>query len=61
MLWEAATTIAGGLLNINPYDQPAVQTGKVFTFALMGKKGYEKEAEEFAEFAGRGGEARVIR
>ena len=61
MLWEAATTVAGGLLNINPYDQPAVQTGKVFTFALMGKKGYEKEAAEFAEFAGRGGDARVIR
>jgi glucose-6-phosphate isomerase len=55
MLWEAATTLAGGLLNINPYDQPAVQTGKVFTFALMGKKGYEEQAAEFAEFAGRGG------
>ena len=42
----------GGLLNINPYDQPAVQTGKEFTFALMGKKGYEKQARELTK-AGR--------
>lgn len=44
LLWEAATTIMGGLLNINPYDQPAVQLGKEYTFALMGRKGYEKQA-----------------
>ena len=55
MLWEAATSIMGGLLNINPYDQPAVQTGKEFTFALMGKKGFEKQAREFDKFARRGG------
>ncbi len=55
MLWEAATSIMGGLLNINPYDQPAVQTGKEFTFALMGKKGYEKQAREYSRFARRGG------
>ncbi len=44
MLWEAATTIMGALLGINPYDQPAVQLGKEYTFALMGRKGYEKQA-----------------
>lgn len=59
MLWEAATSIAGGLLNINPYDQPAVQMGKEFTFALMGKKGYEKQRREFDRSAGRGGRHRV--
>jgi len=46
MLWEAATSIMGGLLNINPYDQPAVQMGKDYTYGLMGKKGYEKQARE---------------
>lgn len=46
MLWEAATSITGGLLNINPYDQPAVQLGKDYTFALMGQKGYETQARE---------------
>jgi glucose-6-phosphate isomerase len=40
MLWEAATSIAGGLLNIDPYDQPAVQLGKELTYGLMGKAGY---------------------
>ena len=30
----------GGLLEINPYDQPAVQLGKDATYALMGKDGY---------------------
>ena len=55
MLWEAATTIMGGLLNINPYDQPAVQTGKDFTFALMGRPGYEKQARQFNRFAAKSG------
>jgi glucose-6-phosphate isomerase len=55
MLWEAATTIAGYLLNINPYDQPAVQMGKDYTYGLMGKQGYEKQAREIAKFAKRAG------
>jgi glucose-6-phosphate isomerase len=59
MLWEAATTLAGALLNINPYDQPAVQTGKEFTFALMGKAGYERQAREFKRFAARRGRSSV--
>jgi len=59
MLWEAATSIAGYLLNINPYDQPAVQMGKDFTFALMGKKGYEKQAKEYQKYAKRGGKSVV--
>ncbi len=46
MLWEAATSIMGRLLNIDPYDQPAVQLGKDYTYALMGKKGYETQARE---------------
>lgn len=49
MLWEAATTIMGGLLNIDPYDQPAVQLGKDYTYALMGKPGYEKQARELGK------------
>lgn len=46
MLWEAATTIAGRLLHINAYDQPAVQLGKDMTYALMGRSGFEKQARE---------------
>lgn len=36
----------GGLLEINPYDQPAVERIKKFTFGLMGKKGFEDFAEK---------------
>jgi len=53
MLWEAATTLAGRLLNVNPYDQPAVQTGKDYTFALMGRPGYEKQRRSYEKFAAR--------
>ena len=47
-LYEVATSITGALFNINPYDQPAVQLGKVATFALMGKPGrvYRKLEQE---------------
>jgi glucose-6-phosphate isomerase len=41
-LWEMATAYAGLMLNIDTYNQPAVETGKVATFGLMGRGGYEK-------------------
>jgi glucose-6-phosphate isomerase len=55
MLWEATTSIAGYLLNLNPYDQPAVQMGKDYTYALMGKTGYDAQARKFAQYAKRRG------
>ena len=59
MLWEAATTIMGGLLNVNPYDQPAVELGKQFTYGLMGKPGYAKEARRLGRGASRRGKNTV--
>ena len=41
-LWEIATSYAGLMLNVDAYDQPAVETGKVATFGLMGRAGYEE-------------------
>ncbi|GAB4551198.1 MAG: glucose-6-phosphate isomerase [Phycisphaerales bacterium] len=41
-LWEIATSYAGLMLNIDAYDQPAVETGKVATFGLMGRAGYDE-------------------
>jgi len=41
-LWQIATSYAGLMLNIDPYDQPAVETGKKATFGLMGREGYEE-------------------
>lgn len=48
-LWEMTTSIAGQLFGINAYDQPAVQLGKEYTFALMDRRGYEKKAAELRE------------
>jgi len=45
-LLEAATAFAGGLLDINAFDQPGVEEGKMATYALMGRKGYEQKREE---------------
>jgi glucose-6-phosphate isomerase len=39
-LYEVATSYMGGLLDINTYDQPAVELGKQATYALMGQEGY---------------------
>ncbi|HRJ49069.1 MAG: glucose-6-phosphate isomerase [Phycisphaeraceae bacterium] len=40
-LWQVATSYAGLMLDIDAYDQPAVELGKQATFGLMGRKGYE--------------------
>jgi glucose-6-phosphate isomerase len=42
MLFEMQTAIAGELLNINAFDQPGVEAGKVNTYALLGRTGYEE-------------------
>jgi glucose-6-phosphate isomerase len=33
------------LLHIDPLDQPGVEAGKIATYALMGKKGFEAELD----------------
>ena len=45
MLLEVVTTLAGSLYHINPFDQPGVELGKVLTYGLMGRKGFEGKAE----------------
>ena len=41
-LFETATSYMGALLNINTYDQPAVELGKIATFALMNHPDHQK-------------------
>lgn len=41
-LFEITTSYAGLMLNIDAYDQPAVETGKLATFGLMGRAGYDQ-------------------
>jgi len=45
-LYEVITSITGALFGIDTYDQPAVELGKEATFALMGKAGSEKLAQQ---------------
>jgi len=45
-LFEVATVFAGGLYQVNPLDQPGVELGKRYAFAMMGRPGFEKEKEE---------------
>jgi glucose-6-phosphate isomerase len=53
-LFEVATVFAGALHQINPFDQPAVEEGKRFTFGLAGRKGWEeRRAEVEAWLAGK--------
>lgn len=44
LMWQ--TAFLGELWNINAFDQPGVELGKEYTYALMGRKGWEKLAEE---------------
>lgn len=50
--FEMATAFAGEMLKINAFDQPGVEAGKIATFALMGKKGFDKQKREIFEGQG---------
>ncbi|MEG1752584.1 MAG: glucose-6-phosphate isomerase, partial [Christensenella sp.] len=52
---EMATAAAGEFLEIDAFDQPGVEAGKVATFALMGRDGYEQKAEELNKAANKDG------
>ncbi|MCB9899399.1 MAG: glucose-6-phosphate isomerase [Planctomycetes bacterium] len=44
LMWNmVATAYAGELYGIDAFDQPGVEAGKVATYGLMGRKGYEAE------------------
>lgn len=48
-LFEVQTAISGGLYNIDAFDQPGVEQAKNYTYALMGRKGYEETAKALKE------------
>lgn len=39
--FEYQIAVAGELYDINAFDQPGVEAGKVLTYGMMGRKGYE--------------------
>ncbi|MGA2433789.1 MAG: glucose-6-phosphate isomerase [Bryobacteraceae bacterium] len=49
-LLEFETAFMGELLNIDAFDQEGVELGKRFTYALMGRKGFEPYRERFEQY-----------
>ena len=47
LMWQ--TALMGELTQINTYDQPGVELGKVYTYALMGREGFDDVREELRE------------
>jgi len=50
-LFEMAIVFFGRLLNVNPFDQPGVEKGKMYTKALMGLEGEESLKKMIAELS----------
>lgn len=48
-MFEVQTAIAGELYNINTYNQPGVEQARNYTYALMGRAGFEGSAESLRE------------
>lgn len=49
MLLEMQTAIAGELYDINAFDQPGVEAGKVATYALLGRTGFEERRAQIEQ------------
>ena len=46
MLKQIAVAVMGELYDVDAFDQPGVEAGKVAAYALMGRKGYEARRAE---------------
>ena len=53
-MFEMETAIIGELYNIDAFNQPGVEQAKNYTYALMGRIGYEESAQELNEKINRG-------
>jgi len=58
-LLELATAYAGRLYNVDAFDQPGVEAGKVASYALLGRKGYEAERARIEQSRPAGGRKTV--
>ncbi|HHT9113015.1 MAG TPA: glucose-6-phosphate isomerase [Candidatus Wunengus sp. YC65] len=45
-LYELQTAYAGKFYNVNAFDQPGVEAGKINAFAMLGRKGFEQRKNE---------------
>lgn len=49
MLFELSVVYLAEMLEINAFDQPGVEEGKVMMYALLGRSGYEAKKKEIEE------------
>ena len=49
MLYQYVVPVIGYTYDIDPFNQPGVEEGKKFAYALMGRPGYEEKKKEFEE------------
>lgn len=49
-MMEFETAYIGEMLDVNAFDQEGVELGKKYTFALMGRKGYEEYSRRFEAY-----------
>lgn len=49
-LFELATAYSGEFFDLNAYDQPGVEEGKILTYALMGRNGYRERLKDYAKY-----------
>ncbi|MBL0901082.1 MAG: hypothetical protein IBJ17_20615 [Reyranella sp.] len=54
-LMEFETAFMGELLGIDAFDQEGVELGKKFTYALMGRKGWDEFSERFTAYESKRG------
>lgn len=50
MMYEIQTVFTGKLLNIDPLNQPGVEAGKIATYAMMNKSGFETQLAEIQAY-----------
>jgi glucose-6-phosphate isomerase len=54
-MMEFETAFMGEMLNINAFDQEGVELGKKFTYALMGRAGFEEFEQQFTDYEAKRG------
>lgn len=49
MLWQYIVPVIGLANNIDPFDQPGVEEGKDYAYAMLGRKGYDSTKQKLEE------------
>ncbi|HEY0735721.1 MAG TPA: glucose-6-phosphate isomerase [Herpetosiphonaceae bacterium] len=59
-LLEVQTAVAGELFGIDAFDQPGVEAGKIATYALLGRTGYEQQRQQIEQARGQNNARAVV-